>query len=299
MAPTNTSKIDCQTSWMNAAGRQPLLTTSEEVELGRLVREWQDHPDGPADAPAAIRRRGIKARNRFVTANLRLVHVVVCKYGGTAAIEDRLQTGTVGLIRAAEKFNPSNGYKFSTYAYLWIRQGLIGINEFAKYPVRIPGTVSAYFSGWKNGGHETSQVIKDAADLWQIPALALDSSHPDNDGDGTFQGIIADPNQPTFDDIAEQDGLDRALAAMAQFDSEQFALMELRNEGFNSKELAPLAGVGSACLLSRISKAKAVMRHLPEVVEVLGPAPAQVVRQPIRRRRNRVDDTEAAGIGSI
>jgi DNA-directed RNA polymerase sigma subunit (sigma70/sigma32) len=70
--------------WLNNAGRQPLLTPAEELHLGAMVREWQDHPDGPADAPAAIKRRGLRARDRFVMANLRLVAHVAGKRGGLA-----------------------------------------------------------------------------------------------------------------------------------------------------------------------------------------------------------------------
>lgn len=78
------SKTDAALHWLNQAGCQPLLTAAEELHLGALVRAWQDQPDGPADAPAPIRRRGIKARDRFVCANLRLCAHVVGKRGGVA-----------------------------------------------------------------------------------------------------------------------------------------------------------------------------------------------------------------------
>ncbi|MBE9171644.1 hypothetical protein IQ216_00615 [Cyanobium sp. LEGE 06143] len=58
-------------SFGDAAARYPLLTAVEEVMVGRLVRTWQDHPAGPDDCPAPIRRRGLRARDRLVQGNLR------------------------------------------------------------------------------------------------------------------------------------------------------------------------------------------------------------------------------------
>jgi len=115
--------------WMDAAGRAPLLTAAEELELGRLVQRWQRWDGGPDQAPAAVRRRGLRARDRMVTANLRLVVVVARKYAPLAerrrlSLADGLQEGAIGLQRGAEKFDPQAGYKFSTYGYWWIRQAI-------------------------------------------------------------------------------------------------------------------------------------------------------------------------------
>jgi RNA polymerase sigma factor (sigma-70 family) len=114
---------------MNAAGRYPLLTPAEELHLGAMVQTWQQWPGGPDAAPAAVRRRGLRARDRMVTANLRLVVAVARKYQRYAAVrsvefEDLLQAGAIGLQRGIEKFDPAKGYKLSTYAYWWIRQAL-------------------------------------------------------------------------------------------------------------------------------------------------------------------------------
>jgi RNA polymerase primary sigma factor len=114
---------------MNTAGRYPLLTAAEELHLGAMVQEWQRWEGGPDLAPAGVRRRGLRARDRMVAANLRLVVSVARKYGRLAASrglpqEDSLQEGVIGLMRAVEKFDPTRGYKFSTYAFWWIRQSV-------------------------------------------------------------------------------------------------------------------------------------------------------------------------------
>jgi hypothetical protein len=118
--------------WLNLAGRHPLLSAANELHLGGLVRSWQDHPAGPDGAPAGVIRRGRRARDRLVACNLRLVAHVLGKQTPKLAslsisaddLQDLLQAGAVGLTRAAEKYDPSRGYRFTTYATWWIWQGI-------------------------------------------------------------------------------------------------------------------------------------------------------------------------------
>lgn len=110
--------------WLTTHGdRQPLLTASEELELGAIVRRWHDHP---APVPSAIERAGRRARDRFVAANIRLVYSVLQKYTSMVrgSEDDAVQAGMLGLLRAVDGFDPTKGYRFSTYAYWWIRQGI-------------------------------------------------------------------------------------------------------------------------------------------------------------------------------
>jgi DNA-directed RNA polymerase sigma subunit (sigma70/sigma32) len=129
---------DLITFWLAQAGRVPLLTPAEELHLGALVRAWQDHPDGPAQAPPGVIRRGRKARDRMVAANLRLVMSVAAKYSHRLERADALQEGAIGLLRAAKKFDPERGYKFSTYAYWWIRQAISRGGMMMGRAIRLP-----------------------------------------------------------------------------------------------------------------------------------------------------------------
>jgi RNA polymerase primary sigma factor len=117
---------------MNAAGRTPLLTAEEEIILGRSVAKMlallESNPSGPyTKEQQRILTRGRRARDRMVTANMRMVVVIAKQYRKRCdhlSHEDLMQEGTFGLIRAIEKFDTERGYKFSTYAYWWIRQSI-------------------------------------------------------------------------------------------------------------------------------------------------------------------------------
>jgi RNA polymerase primary sigma factor len=133
--------------WLESAGRVPLLTAAEELHLGALIQTWQQWEGGPAAAPAGVRRRGLRARDRMVRANLRLVASVAKKYRGAAEqagleLVDLLQEGAIGLQRGAEKFDPTRGFKFSTYAHWWIRQA-VGRAVDVGCVIRLPAGVAA------------------------------------------------------------------------------------------------------------------------------------------------------------
>lgn len=113
--------------WLDTIGRIPLLTPAQEIELGTAIQAWRNHPD-PARCPPAIRRRGERAQKRFIEANLRLAVSYVAKHchrlSKTHSQDDLIQAANLGLITAVERFDPARGYRFSTYAYWWIRQSV-------------------------------------------------------------------------------------------------------------------------------------------------------------------------------
>ena len=136
-----------QSWWLDSIGRIPLLTPAEEIELGMAIQRWQQHPD---PCPPGIRRRGMRARDRFVSANLRLVISYVTRHCHRLAknhsVEDLTQAGNMGLITAAERFDPTKGYRFSTYAYWWIRQAINRWVDQHGRSIAIPGSHCQHLS---------------------------------------------------------------------------------------------------------------------------------------------------------
>ena len=114
---------DAVQAYLRLIAAIPLLTPAEEVHLGTIVKLWQQ---SASPSPSEV-RSGRRAMDRMVRANLRLV-VSVCRHQlrEPAGVElmDLIQAGNLGLIRAVELFDPSRGYRFSTYAYWWIRQAV-------------------------------------------------------------------------------------------------------------------------------------------------------------------------------
>ena len=136
--------------WLDQIGRIPLLTPAQEIELGTAVQAWINHPGFPDRCPPGIRRRGQRARDRFVAANLRLAVSYISKHCHRIAkdhsIDDLVQAANIGLIRAVEKFDPARGYRFSTYAYWWIRQSVNHYADTQSRTIAIPGSHSQHLS---------------------------------------------------------------------------------------------------------------------------------------------------------
>jgi RNA polymerase primary sigma factor len=119
------SATDSLQVFLNQASRYALLTGPEEIELAKRIE-----------------RGDIDAKDRLINSNLRLVVSQARRYQGLGlSLGDLVQEGTLGLIRAAEKFDWRKGFKFSTYATLWIRQsiqrGLGNTSRTIRLPVHI------------------------------------------------------------------------------------------------------------------------------------------------------------------
>jgi len=136
-------------SWyLSTIGRVPLLTPAEEIELGNQVQTMMVlTEDGAKDDKNSdftshqrrLIRLGRRAKERMMKANLRLVVSVAKKYQGKGLeLLDLVQEGSLGLERAVEKFDPTRGYKFSTYAFWWIRQSMTRAIACQSRTIRLP-----------------------------------------------------------------------------------------------------------------------------------------------------------------
>ena len=154
--------------FIDMAARYPLLTQQQEIELGRRIQRWLRDPD---PSPGLI-RSGRRARDQFVCCNLRLVVSVAKKYqrriaGTCITFADLLQEGTIGLQRAAEKYDPECGYKMSTYAYWWIRQAMTRSIDMKSGLIHISSGAKRKLQKFRDAALEggTVEEILDRADL--------------------------------------------------------------------------------------------------------------------------------------
>jgi RNA polymerase primary sigma factor len=119
------SSEDSVGQFLREMARYPLLTSEQEVEIARVIARG-----GPEAEPA---------KRHLVRANLRLVVSIAKKYLNRGVpFLDLIQEGSIGLMRAAEKFDYERGFKFSTYAYWWIRQGITRAIASQSRTVRLP-----------------------------------------------------------------------------------------------------------------------------------------------------------------
>jgi RNA polymerase primary sigma factor len=119
--------VDAMGQFLKEAGRYPLLRPAEELELAKRIE-----------------RGDLQAKEKLITHNLRLVVSIAKRYqsAGELTLLDLIQEGMLGLIRAAEKFDWRKGFRFSTYATLWIRQAIQrGLSEHGR-TIRLPVAVA-------------------------------------------------------------------------------------------------------------------------------------------------------------
>jgi len=136
--------------YLRDVGKKQMITQQEEIELGKTIRE-------------GAKEDANKAKARLVQANLRLVVSIAKKYIGQGVLfMDLVQEGSLGLIRAAERFDYRRGYKFSTYATWWIRQTIIRCIANTSRTIRIPVHMSDKIRQYKKAKVElTIQLGRD------------------------------------------------------------------------------------------------------------------------------------------
>ena len=150
-------------------GRQPLVTIDEEIELAQAIRKG-----GP---------EGEKAKERLVTANLRFVVSVAKQYQHQGlTLTDLIDEGNIGLVKAAEKFDETRGFKFISYAVWWIRQSILQAIAEQSRIVRLPLNQSGALSKINQEINRFEQIhqrrpsVTELAELTQIDEAKIEQT---------------------------------------------------------------------------------------------------------------------------
>ena len=268
-------------SWYLATiGRIPLLTPAEEIELGNQVQQlMQLTEDGtiPSDSEtfSSQQRRmirvGLRAKQRMMKANLRLVVSVAKKYQGKGLeLLDLIQEGSLGLERAVEKFDPTRGYKFSTYAFWWIRQSMTRAIACQSRTIRLPVHLSERLTTIRKVSLDLAHKLGampsriEIAEAMDMPVEELDSllrqamttsslDAPVNGEEGrSFLGdLIADSSlgEP-LDKVEQRIHYEQLGRWMSHLSDQEQHVLTLRF-GLNGHERHTLAEIGRLLEVSR------------------------------------------------
>ncbi|MEH2090928.1 RNA polymerase sigma factor, RpoD/SigA family [Nostoc sp.] len=202
----NTSKAsqfttDTVRAYLQEIGRIPLLTQEQEVfyaqqvqqmmkilaesekltvELNRTptLSEWADQMQLSEQELLQKLNQGKKAKQKMMASNLRLVVSIAKQYQRrNLELMDLIQEGTLGLERGIEKFNPALGYRFSTYVYWWIRQGITRAIAQQGRAIRLPIHINDKLNKIKRVQRELSQKLGRVPTTTEIAhALSLEPS---------------------------------------------------------------------------------------------------------------------------
>jgi RNA polymerase sigma factor (sigma-70 family) len=256
---------DLVQQYLGELRREPLLTAAEEIELAKAIEAGR-----APTASAEVVATAAAARRRFIEANLRLVVSVAKRYQSAGLpMLDLIQEGNLGLMRAVEKFDWRKGFKFSTYATWWIRQGITRAIADKSRTIRVPAHLGEALSVL---ARTSAQLLKTlnreptVAELAAESGFALDKVEdalriePDlvslsaivgDDGNTELADLLPDLSAASPDEMAAQSFESAALReSLLRLDAREREVLCLRF-GLSDEQPLTLEEVGKRFELTR------------------------------------------------